>query len=242
MKYSSTVRPSMKLALIGRSMISPFGLAMRPRMPASWRICLNEPRAPELAIMKMGLSSCEVLLHRLADLVRGRVPAVGDRLVALLLGDEPRVVLVEDLADLALVALEDLVLGRRDHHVVLRDGDAGLAREVEAELLERVEHLRGDVRAVLLHEALDHGAHVALAQRLVHERVARRRVVLVAEHLLERTLHALVEDDPADRGQDVALAVQAPVLGEVVQLDHVVLVGELGLLRRAEHVRAIAPS
>ena len=54
MKYSSTVRPSMKLALIGRSMISPFGLAIRPRIPASWRICLKEPRAPELAIMKMG--------------------------------------------------------------------------------------------------------------------------------------------------------------------------------------------
>ena len=57
MKYSSTVRPSMKLALIGRSMISPFGLAMRPRMPASWRICLIEPRAPELAIMKIGFSA-----------------------------------------------------------------------------------------------------------------------------------------------------------------------------------------
>ena len=55
MKYSSTDRPSWKLALIGRSMISPFGLAIRPRMPASWRICLNDPRAPELAIMKMGL-------------------------------------------------------------------------------------------------------------------------------------------------------------------------------------------
>ena len=57
MKYSSTVRPSMKLALIGRSMISPFGLAIRPRMPASWRICENDPRAPELAIMKMGFNS-----------------------------------------------------------------------------------------------------------------------------------------------------------------------------------------
>ena len=43
----------MKLALIGRSMISPFGFAIRPRIPASWRIWLNEPRAPELAIMKM---------------------------------------------------------------------------------------------------------------------------------------------------------------------------------------------
>ncbi len=47
----------MKLALIGRSMISPFGFAIRPRIPASWRICLNDPRAPELAIMKIGLSS-----------------------------------------------------------------------------------------------------------------------------------------------------------------------------------------
>ena len=47
----------MKLALIGRSMISPFGFAMSPRMPASWRICVNEPRAPELAIMKIGFSS-----------------------------------------------------------------------------------------------------------------------------------------------------------------------------------------
>ena len=54
MKYSRTESPSMKLLLIGRSMISPFGLAMQPRMPASWRICLNDPRAPELAIMKMG--------------------------------------------------------------------------------------------------------------------------------------------------------------------------------------------
>ena len=51
MKYSSTDRPSMKLAWIGRSMISPFGFAIRPRMPASWRICLKDPRAPELAIM-----------------------------------------------------------------------------------------------------------------------------------------------------------------------------------------------
>ena len=57
MKYSSTDRPSMKLALIGRSMISPFGFAIRPRIPASWRICLNDPRAPELAIMKIGFSS-----------------------------------------------------------------------------------------------------------------------------------------------------------------------------------------
>ena len=34
LKYSSTVRPSRKLALIGVSMILPDGLAIRPRMPA----------------------------------------------------------------------------------------------------------------------------------------------------------------------------------------------------------------
>ena len=44
----------MKLALMGREMISPFGSAMSPRIPASWRIWLNDPRAPELAIMKIG--------------------------------------------------------------------------------------------------------------------------------------------------------------------------------------------
>ena len=34
MKYSRTVRPSRKFDLMGRSMMSPFGLATRPRMAA----------------------------------------------------------------------------------------------------------------------------------------------------------------------------------------------------------------
>ena len=50
MKYSSTVRPSRKFAVIGVSMISPEGLAISPRMPESWRICCFEPRAPESAM------------------------------------------------------------------------------------------------------------------------------------------------------------------------------------------------
>ena len=40
---------------MGVSMISPDGFAMRPRMPASWRICCFEPRAPESAMMYTGL-------------------------------------------------------------------------------------------------------------------------------------------------------------------------------------------
>ena len=42
--------------MIGVSMIEPSGLAIRPRMPASWRICAAEPRAPESAIMKIELN------------------------------------------------------------------------------------------------------------------------------------------------------------------------------------------
>ena len=55
MKYCSTFKPSRKFAVIGVSMMEPSGFAIRPRMPASWRICAAEPRAPESAIMKMEL-------------------------------------------------------------------------------------------------------------------------------------------------------------------------------------------
>jgi hypothetical protein len=45
------LRPSLKFEMIGVSMISPDGLAIRPRMAASWRIWVGEPRAPEWLIM-----------------------------------------------------------------------------------------------------------------------------------------------------------------------------------------------
>ena len=51
MKYCSTVNPSRKLAVMGVSMISPEGLAISPRIPASCRIWWALPRAPESAIM-----------------------------------------------------------------------------------------------------------------------------------------------------------------------------------------------
>ncbi len=56
MKYSTTDRPSRKLDLIGRAMISPFGLATRPRIPAICRICIMLPRAPEWTIIQIGLA------------------------------------------------------------------------------------------------------------------------------------------------------------------------------------------
>ena len=63
LKYSSTDNPSLKLEMIGVSMISPDGFAIKPRMPARCFICAAEPRAPESAIMKTELTgvagSCE---------------------------------------------------------------------------------------------------------------------------------------------------------------------------------------
>ena len=51
MKYWCTVSPSRKFDVMGVSMISPEGLAIRPRMPASCRICCLLPRAPLSAMM-----------------------------------------------------------------------------------------------------------------------------------------------------------------------------------------------
>ena len=56
MKYSSTVRPSRKLARMGCGMMSPRGLDTRPRMPAIWLTWVMLPRAPERTIMSMGLN------------------------------------------------------------------------------------------------------------------------------------------------------------------------------------------
>ncbi len=60
MKYWRTFRPSRKFERIGVSMISPEGLAIRPRMPASCRICCAVPRAPESDMMRIGFDSLAV--------------------------------------------------------------------------------------------------------------------------------------------------------------------------------------
>ena len=57
MKYSTTVRPSRKLDVIGRGIVSPLGLETSPRMPAICRTCIGLPRAPELTIIHTGLVS-----------------------------------------------------------------------------------------------------------------------------------------------------------------------------------------
>ena len=57
MKYCRTVSPSLKLAVIGVSIISPEGFAIRPLIPASCLICCELPLAPESAIIYIELKS-----------------------------------------------------------------------------------------------------------------------------------------------------------------------------------------
>ncbi len=57
MKYCNTDSPSRKFAVMGCSMTSPEGLDINPLIPASWRTCSREPRAPESAIRLMGLKT-----------------------------------------------------------------------------------------------------------------------------------------------------------------------------------------
>ena len=51
LKYSNTVNPSLKFEIIGVSMISPEGFAIKPLIPASCFIWADDPLAPESAII-----------------------------------------------------------------------------------------------------------------------------------------------------------------------------------------------
>ncbi len=73
MKYCRTDRPSRKFVVIGVSMISPDGLAIRPRMPDSCRICCCEPRAPESAMMKIELKDGAFLVSPLSGSLNSAV-------------------------------------------------------------------------------------------------------------------------------------------------------------------------
>ena len=54
--YSVTVRPSLKLLLIGRSIICPCGSAINPLIPTSCLTCEIFPLAPENAIIYTGFN------------------------------------------------------------------------------------------------------------------------------------------------------------------------------------------
>ena len=95
----------MKLALIGRSMISPFGFAIRPRMPGELADLVERSAGARVGHHEDRVRLVEVVLHRVGD--RRRWPPSRSStiaLVALLLGDQAALVLRSTFATSLLVA------------------------------------------------------------------------------------------------------------------------------------------
>ena len=200
MKYSSTDRPSRKLDLIGRGMISPFGLATRPRMPAIWRTCIMFPRAPEWTIMWTGLVGGKLSCMALATSSVAPRPDLDELLATLEVGDQAALVLLLDLGRLLLGVGEQAGLGRRRDDVGDGDGHARAGRPVEAQRLELVERVGHVDLGVALGELVDRRAQDLLVHLGVDERVVGRQRLVedgAAERRLEQVRLARL---PSPRG------------------------------------------
>ena len=182
MKYCRTFRPSRKFAVIGVSMIEPSGLAIRPRMPASWRICAaRAARAgvghhvdgvERLLLDFLAVAVDDLLLgqlahHDLADLVAGLAPDVDHLVVALAGRHQARDVLLLDLLDFLLGALDQAVLLLRHQHVVDGDRDAGARGQPEAALQQLVGEHHRFLQAAPAERRVDQARDLLLLQRLV---------------------------------------------------------------------------
>ena len=141
--------------------------------------------------MKIGLNSPRSCFgrahlgeHLVGHVLGGAMPDVDDLVVALAGGDGTVETLALDFEHGLARVFDDLLLLRRDDHVVDADGDAGLRRIEEAEVLECVEHLHGEVVA----EVDEAVVHQLLQPLLLEETVDVRDLI--------RKVH--VEDDAAD--------------------------------------------
>src|SRR5260370_876429 len=82
--------------------------------------------------------SREALDNGAADLILNFRPDIDDLVVALAVGDHAVVVLLLNLTDLLLRAFEQMRFLRRNRHVLDRDGDSGLGRAFEADVLQPI--------------------------------------------------------------------------------------------------------
>ena len=141
-----------------------------------------------------GATPIERAHHGLDD-IPGRVgPDLHRRLVTLLLGDEAALELAVDVGDLLLGRRDHGGLLRRDRDVVDRDGNAGHCGGREADGLDLVDDVRGDLAAVAVEERGDDLADLATVEDLVDE------PELLRQHR--------VEEHPADGRLDDAAVVR----------------------------------
>ncbi len=107
----------------------------------------------------------ELDLHRVLDVLGGVGPDAHLLLAALTVGDDAAPELVLDLLGLLLVAVEQRALGLRRAHVVDRHREPRLRRVPVAQVLDPVEG-GGDLGGrVVVGQALDDHAHLALLDR-----------------------------------------------------------------------------
>ena len=128
--------------------------------------------------------------HCAADLILNFGPDIDDLVVTLAVGDDAVVVLLLNLADLLLRAVEQMRLLRRNGHVLDRDRDSGLGGEFEADVLQAVGE---NDRRLVAGAAIDDVDQVA-------ELLFLHRLVEFGERHLGR--HDFVEQHAADRGGD----------------------------------------
>src|SRR5438094_833419 len=166
----------------------------------------------------------ELAQDLVGDAVGHLRPDVDDLVVALAIGDETLVVLVLDLPDRRVGLLEQLVLARRNHHVLDADRDARLRGLLVAEVLQPIGEDDGGLvprvavgqvdqgpELLLLHDLVDLGEGDLGGDDFVEEHAAGRRVHDLA-------VRAEVGGDAhTDAGLDVdlTLVVRDPDLVEV---------------------------
>ena len=170
-------------------------------------------------------------VHRLRDGVGGAGPGVDDLVTTFVVGDRAGLVLALEFADLGGGFADEAFLLLRVDHVVHADGDAGLGRDAEAGLLERVEDRDRSLAAAILVGLQDQVAELALLHGLVEEAEFGRPDG--------------VEDDAADRGDDRAavgvamdrltVEVGVGVADPVMQVERAFGFGERRLGHGAQH-------
>src|SRR5437773_4275691 len=160
------------------------------------------------------LAALELAEHLLRDELRGVRPDVDDLVVALAVRDDAVLVLLLDLVHLVARLRDVPLLRRRDVHVVDPDRQPRERRVAEAEVLQLVEEMHGDLVAEQIHAAAHEGGDFLLLQLLVHE--------------AQRLGDYLVEQRATDRGLE-KLAVVAQTDARL-QVDILVVVGDAHFL------------
>ena len=131
-----------------------------------------------------------------ADLILNFGPDIDDLVVALAVGDDAVVVLLLNLADLLLRAVEQMRLLRRNHHVLDGDRDSRVGRELEADVLQAVGENNRRLVAGAAIDDVDQVAELLLLHRLVE----------LGEGNLGR--HDFVEQHATDGGGDALVTRQ----------------------------------